>query len=121
MSFTKALISAILFHSALSLAQANATHYPHSCIQANIPISVVAENNIYDVPKADNNFEATDFVTFIETWSSKAAAYTPTGNITIDDTFSISIQLCTPEKQTERSKILQIATHGWYIDKRYVF
>ncbi|KAK4148416.1 hypothetical protein C8A00DRAFT_39018 [Chaetomidium leptoderma] len=69
-------------------------------------------------PRVDSNIDAVEWVTEMTTWSSPNMTERIIGNITIEDTFKISGQLCVPPRGA-RSDVLQIATHGVGFDKRY--
>lgn len=96
-------------------------HYPsHSisnrpCVEFMLPVEVTAHNAIYDTALVNNNIDAAAFAAATDTWSSLKA---PLKNITVSDTYDISVQLCVPPNGSKKDH-LQIATHGLAFDKRY--
>ena len=95
---------------ALPLLQPNRT-----CIEFTLPVSVTAQNAIYDVQRVDSTTEAVQFTVDLDTWDVTQPIIQ---NITISDTFNINAQLCVPQSGAKKTH-LQIATHGLIVDKRY--
>lgn len=91
--------------------------FSKECIQLDIPLPINATNYRYAYPRVDNNIDAVDWVWNLTTWSHGASEDHITGVIPINDTFTISAQLCIPP-QGAKSDILQLATHGIGFDKR---
>ena len=54
----------------------------------------------------------------LDTWSSPTPGQRLLRNITVSDTFDISVQLCVPPNGMKNIH-LQIASHGFAFDKRY--
>ncbi|KAL3481696.1 hypothetical protein BJX99DRAFT_243412 [Aspergillus californicus] len=88
------------------------------CINLDLSIAVTANTSIYDIPQVNNNIDAVDFIWDIERWTAPTPEDRVTGVRTVDETFSISAQLCVPQNSEKRG-ILQIATHGFGFEKRY--
>jgi hypothetical protein len=80
----------------------------------------LANNAIYDIPRVDSNIEAVEYALQADTWSTPVSSKRIKKNITIEDTFSMHAQLCTPNapQAPPKSSLLQIATHGLVFDKR---
>lgn len=89
-----------------------------ACVQLRIPVSATAPSAIYDIPRVDNDLEATAWAIYDSTWSTVRGAQNIIKNTTTSSTFNIHAQLCTP-KSAEKRGILQIATHGVHCDSRY--
>ena len=87
------------------------------CTNFMLPVAATAQNAEYDIIHVDNNINATAYAVDLDTWSFNATTRLQR-NITISDTFNISVQLCVPTNGT-KSHNLFIATHGGLFDKRY--
>lgn len=98
-------------------APASGFSFSKECIQLDIPLRINAKNHRYAYPRVDSNIDAVDWVWNLTTWSHGTPADHITGVIPINDTFTISTQLCVPP-QGAKSDILQLATHGIGFDKR---
>jgi pimeloyl-ACP methyl ester carboxylesterase len=86
------------------------------CQELDIPVTATASGAIYDIPRIDSNIEAT-------AWTVGTSSRTPTGgasigNTIISGTYNIHGRICNP-KSSNKSDILQIATHGIGFDSRY--
>ncbi|KAL4782793.1 Alpha/Beta hydrolase protein [Aspergillus varians] len=98
----------------------NAAPSPSSsrpCTNLNLAVAVSANNSIYGVPRVDNNIDAVDLIWDLERWTAPALADRITGVHPVDETFTISAQLCVPRDSD--GKTLQIATHGFGFEKTY--
>ena len=95
---------------ALPLLQPNRT-----CVEFTLPVSITAQNAIYDIQRVDNTAEAIQFTVDLDTWDVTQPIIQ---NLTVSDTFNISAQLCVPQSGAKKTH-LQIATHGLVLDKRY--
>lgn len=87
------------------------------CVNFMLPVPATAQNAEYDIIHVDDNINATAFAVDLDTWSFNATSRFQR-NITVSDTFNISVQLCVPPNGT-KSQNLFIATHGGVFDKRY--
>lgn len=87
------------------------------CIQLEVPLLITANNSQFNLPRVDSNIDAVDWVLDLTTWSHRSENGRATGVIPVNDTFTISAQLCVPT-QRAKADILQIATHGIGFDKR---
>jgi pimeloyl-ACP methyl ester carboxylesterase len=86
------------------------------CEELDIPVTATAPSAIYDIPQIDSNLEAT-------AWAVNSSIRTSTGggiieNTTTSGSYNIHGRLCVP-KSSNKSDILQIATHGVGFDSRY--
>lgn len=88
------------------------------CVEFMLPVPATAQNAEYDTVAVTNNINATAFSVDLDTWSSPTENDRILRNITVSDTFDISVQLCVPPNGTKKNH-LQIATHGVGFDKRY--
>jgi hypothetical protein len=86
------------------------------CKELDIPVTATASGAIYDIPRIDSNLEATAWA--IATSSRNSTGGGTLGNTVISGTYNIHGRLCVP-KSSEKSDILQIATHGIGFDSRY--
>ena len=87
------------------------------CVNFMLPVPATAQNAEYDIIHVDDNINATAYAVDLDTWSFNATSRLQR-NITVSDTFDISVQLCVPPNGT-KSQNLFIATHGGLFDKRY--
>lgn len=101
-----------------SAAPAPAAPLSKQCVQLEVPLLVTANNSEFDLPRVDSNIDAVDWVWDLTTWSHGGENGRVTGVIPVNETFTISAQLCVPPQGT-KADILQIATHGIGFDKRY--
>ena len=88
------------------------------CVNFMLPVPATAHNIEYDTVHVGDNINATAFAVDFDTWSSKNATGRALRNITISDTFDISVQLCLPPNGIKKQNLF-IATHGAGFDKRY--
>lgn len=108
---------ALMMCARSSAAPAPAAPLSKQCVQFEVPLLVTANNSRFDLPRVDNNIDAVDWVWDLTTWSHMSENGRITGVIPVNDTFTISAQLCIPS-QGDKAEILQIATHGVGFDKR---
>ena len=87
------------------------------CVNFMLPVPATAQNTEYDIIHVDDNVNATAFAVDLDTWSFNATSRI-LRNITVSDTFDISVQLCRPPNGIKKQNLL-IATHGAGFDKRY--
>lgn len=108
---------ALMMCTRSSAAPAPAAPLSKQCVQLEVPLLITANNSRFDLPRVDSNIDAVDWVWDLTTWSHMSETGRVTGVIPINDTFTISAQLCIPQ-QGAKADILQIATHGVGFDKR---
>lgn len=115
-SFVAALLAAVAHIGQASLIGDN----NRACIVFDIPVTVSSENALYGTPDIVNNIDVVEYALYADTWSTLPSAQRIVQNITVSGTYNISAQLCTPKTKstTDKSYILQIATHGLTFDKR---
>jgi pimeloyl-ACP methyl ester carboxylesterase len=88
------------------------------CKELNIPVVATAPSNIYDLPRVNNDIDATAWAIYDSTRNTPKAFESVLKNTTTSGTFNIHAQLCIPKSSSKRD-ILQIATHGLHYDSRY--
>lgn len=108
----------LLFLFMAALAAAKPTPNPQ-CIDLEIPIHIDTTATQWLQPRVDNTIDAVDWVTYQTTWSTPNITERMLGTVSINETFTISGQLCIPPPNP-RSSTLQLATHGVGFDKRSV-
>jgi pimeloyl-ACP methyl ester carboxylesterase len=108
----------LLFHSILASPVQSSQRSDGYCKQFDIPVFATAPSAIYDIPRVDNDIEATAWAIYDATWSAPHGVQNIIKNTTTSGTFNIHAQLCVP-KISEKKDILQIATHGVHYDSRY--
>ncbi|KAI4213274.1 MAG: hypothetical protein LQ351_004015 [Letrouitia transgressa] len=87
------------------------------CVEFILPVPATAQNAEYDVVHVDDNINATAYAVDLDTWSFNVTDRL-LRNITVSDTFNISVQLCVPPNGSKNQNLF-IATHGGLFDKRY--
>lgn len=88
------------------------------CKQLDISLFASAPSAIYNLPRVDNDIEATAWAIYDATRSTPHDATNIIKNTTTSGTFKIHAQLCVPHTSLKK-EILQIATHGVHYDSRY--
>jgi pimeloyl-ACP methyl ester carboxylesterase len=89
-----------------------------NCKQLDIPLFATAPSAIYDIPRVNNDIEATAWAIFDATRSTPHNVQSIIKNTITSATFNIHAQLCIP-KSSQKKDILQIASHGVHYDSRY--
>lgn len=114
------ILGILLFlHRQTSALAIDASNRPYgTCKQMDIPVFATANTAIYDIPRVDNDIEATAWAIFDATRTTPHDVRNIIKNTTTSATFNIHAQLCVP-RSSEKSDILQIATHGVHYDSRY--
>lgn len=120
MAIATLLTLTLLFnHLEAGLVPSPASHRPtRPCVNFMLPVPATAQNTEYDTVHVSDNIDATAYAVDLDTWSSKNATARTLRNITVSDTFNISVQLCLPPNGIKMQNLL-IATHGGGFDKRY--
>ncbi|OQN96481.1 hypothetical protein B0A48_17537 [Cryoendolithus antarcticus] len=90
-----------------------------TCKSFDIPIFATADSAIYDIPRVNNDVEATAWAIWDATRTNPHGPYSRLQNTTTSETFKIHAQLCVPKARSPRGDILQLATHGVHYDSRY--
>ncbi|KAE9364193.1 alpha/beta-hydrolase [Stipitochalara longipes BDJ] len=109
----------LLLHRRTSASTIDSTQRAYGfCKQLDIPIFATADSAIYDIPRVDNDIEATAWAIFDATRDTPHSVQNILKNTTTSDTFNIHAQLCVPQS-SQKKDILQIATHGVHYDSRY--
>ena len=88
------------------------------CVEFTLPVSVSANNTIYDVDPVNSNIDATQWAINYDSPSTHNSSTRAIQNVTVSGTFDISVQLCVPPTGAKKTN-LQVATHGLIFDKRY--
>jgi len=108
----------LLNHRAFASASNSSTRPYGSCKQLNIPVYATANSAVYDIPRVDNDIEATAWAIYDATRTNPHSVDNIIKNTTTSGTFNIHAQLCIP-KSSAKKDILQIASHGVHYDSRY--
>lgn len=87
------------------------------CKQLDIPVFATANSAVYDIPKVDNDIEATAWAIYDATRTTPHGVQNIIKNTTTSGTYNIHAQLCVPKSSNK--DVLQIATHGVHYDSRY--
>ena len=116
MTFVTFLALTLLFNR----LEAGPAPFPASkrpCENFMLPVPATAQNVEYDIVPVNDNINATAFAVDLDTWSFNATSRV-LRNITVSDTFNISVQLCVPPNGIKKHNLF-VATHGGLFDKRY--
>ncbi|KAL9039103.1 MAG: hypothetical protein Q9214_005013 [Letrouitia sp. 1 TL-2023] len=87
------------------------------CVNFMLPVPATAQNAEYDIVHVNDNINATAYAVDLDTWSFDVKSRV-LRNITVSETFDISVQLCVPPNGIKKQNLF-IATHGGLFDKRY--
>jgi len=87
-----------------------------NCVPLTIPLTVTANNSVWDIQRVDNTIDVVDWVWDVDTWSH-ANKSRELGKVSITAEFNISAALCVPEGGA-KSDILLLASHGVGFDKK---
>jgi pimeloyl-ACP methyl ester carboxylesterase len=109
----------LLFHSISAMSIDFPKRLHGYCKQLDIPVFATSDSAIYDIPRVNNNIEATAWAIYSDTWSTPAGVQRIIRNTTTSGIFNIHAQLCVPNSSGKKKNILQIATHGVHYDSRY--
>lgn len=108
----------LLLYSIPALASPPSQRSDGHCTRLDLPIFASVPSAIYDIPRVDNDIEATAWAIYDATRSTLHGAQNIIKNTTTIGTFNIHAQICVPKSSTRRH-ILQIASHGVHYDSRY--
>ncbi|KAF2095695.1 alpha/beta-hydrolase [Rhizodiscina lignyota] len=109
----------LLLHRRTSASTIDSSKRPHGfCKQLDIPVFATAASAIYDIPRVDNDIEATAWAIYDATRDTPHNVQNIIKNTTTSGIFNIHAQLCVP-KSSKKEDVLQIATHGVHYDSRY--
>ena len=111
------LLTLTLLFSRLEAGPVPSPASDRPCVNFMLPVPATAQNAEYDVDHVNDNINATAYAVDLDTWSFNATRRL-LRNITVSDTFDISVQLCVPSLGTKKHNLF-IATHGGLFDKRY--
>ena len=112
-----ALLTLTLLFNGLEAASVPSPASDRPCVNFILPVSATAQNTEYDVVHVNDNIDAVAYTVDLDTWSFNATNRV-LRNVTVSDTFDISVQLCLPPNGIKK-QYLFIATHGAGFDKRY--
>jgi pimeloyl-ACP methyl ester carboxylesterase len=107
-----------LFHSISASSIDSSTRAHGYCKQLDIPLYATSNSAIYDIPRVNNDIEASAWAIYDATRTTPHGVQNIIKNTTTSGTFNIHAQLCIP-KSSKKKDILQIATHGVHYDSRY--
>lgn len=116
-----AVTLALLAHSSIKHANASPIleeRGSKSCSSFTMPISITANNHIYDLVQVNSNIDAVYYAQDLDTWDNPLFPDRIIKNITISKTYDIHATLCVPPKGSKKS-LLHIASHGGGFDSRY--
>ena len=107
----------LLFNRLLEAGPVPSPASGRPCVNFMLPVLATAQNVEYDIIHVEDNINATAYAVDLDTWSFNTTSRI-LRNITVSDTFDISVQLCVPPNGTKKQNLF-IATHGGLFDKRY--
>lgn len=88
------------------------------CTSFTVPISITAQNHLYDLVQVNSNLDAVHYAQDLDTWDSPTFPDRIVANVNLSTTYDIFMTLCVPINGN-KSSYLQIATHGGQFDSRY--
>ncbi|KAL2193162.1 hypothetical protein P885DRAFT_45836 [Corynascus similis CBS 632.67] len=110
------LLGALVLAQIVAATTSGAAITFKQCVQLEVPVPVVAINQNYSMPRVDSNIDTIDWTVNFTTWSTTPHIF---NSVNINNTFTISAQLCVPSQKGPKADILQIATDGLGFDKIY--
>jgi pimeloyl-ACP methyl ester carboxylesterase len=114
------LIGLLLLSHSSSATPIDSSKRTHGvCKELDIPVFASSDSAIYDIPRVNNDIDATAWAIYSDTWSTPAGAQRIIRNTTTSGTYNIHALLCVPEFSEKGKDVLQIATHGVQYDSRY--
>ena len=121
MALASIVVLVLLAHKGIKHARASPIldeRNSRPCTTFTLPVSITAQNHVYDVVHVNSNIDATHFAQDIDTWDNPNFLQRQIKNITISKTYDIHAQLCVPPNGRKKSSVY-IATHGGQFDSRY--
>ncbi|KAH6607034.1 hypothetical protein Trco_003347 [Trichoderma cornu-damae] len=118
---SKLILSTLLLLPGISATKNTCVERPHGyCKQLDIPLPITAPSAVYDIPRVDNDIEASAWAIYDATRTTIHGVGNIIKNTTTSGTFNIHAQLCMPKAGKKgKNSVLQIATHGVHYDSRY--
>lgn len=107
---------ALLFPLCAWASPARSSRMYGDCRELNVSVTTSSRGYVFDIPKVNNDIEATIWAINFDTWSHKPNPEPILKNTSINGTYNIHAQICIPKSGGD---VLQIATHGAYYDGRY--
>jgi len=90
-----------------------------TCVNATVPVTISAQNGMFNILVPSSNSETIDFVTNVTRQGGNFTAKSLSGYQTVSGTYNISTQYCTPSNSQAQPSIVQVLTHGIGFDKTY--
>ncbi|KAF2030547.1 hypothetical protein EK21DRAFT_100415 [Setomelanomma holmii] len=118
MAFKIIYVALLLVNCTLASPFRSAQRPDGNCKQCDVPVSATAPSAVYDIPRVNNDMEATAWAIFDATRTTPHGVQNIIKNTATSGVFNIHAQLCIP-KSSAKKDILQIATHGVHYDSRY--
>lgn len=90
------------------------------CINVTVPVTISAQNGIYNIAIPQTNLEAIDFARNLTQQGRNFSDTVFTGFKTVQGTYNISTQFCTPTKgnaTNATNPTIQVLTHGIGFDR----
>lgn len=92
-----------------------------NCEEYMIPVSVSSTVFIPSFEHFNDDFDVVDFVSYLARRDFQTALNPFSGTKNVTGTYTIGATICSPTKDTAKSKTLLLATHGLGYDRRCVF
>ncbi|KAH6674319.1 Alpha/Beta hydrolase protein [Halenospora varia] len=90
-----------------------------NCEEYMIPVSVSSTVFIPSFEHFNDDFDVVDFVSYLARRDFQTALNPFSGTKNVTGTYTIGATICSPTKDTAKSKTLLLATHGLGYDRRY--
>jgi hypothetical protein len=105
------------FTSITALALVAASASAKQCINATVPVNLVARQAVFNLAVPQTNLEATDFILNMTQQGRNFTDLVLTGYNTTAGTYNISTQFCMPSNDNSKNPTVQVLTHGIGFDK----
>lgn len=113
------LVALVLAALAIKKGKASPTESHPSCVELEVPVTIDTTVPKWQQLHVDSSIDAVSWAKYETTRTSPNTTESIIGTIHIQGTFKISGKLCVPQKHSNRSDILQIATHGAGFGQKY--
>ncbi|PMD34672.1 hypothetical protein L207DRAFT_588186 [Hyaloscypha variabilis F] len=107
------------FSTLTVLAVLAASSSAKQCINATVPVTLSAQQAVFNLAVPQTNLEATDFILNMTQQGRNFTDVVLTGYNTTTGTYNISTQFCMPDNSNSTNPTVQVLTHGIGFDKTY--
>ena len=105
------------FSTLTVLAVLAASSSAKQCINATVPVTLSAQQAVFNLAVPQTNLEATGFILNMTQQGRNFTDVVLTGYNTTTGTYNISTQFCMPDNSNSTNPTVQVLTHGIGFDK----